>query len=373
MHRPTVDVYERVGADYAVRRPMVDPGPVRDFVASVRPGGPILDLGCGPGRHLALLGPAATGVDAAEAMVRAARATVPAAPVTRCDLAVLPYRAASFAGVWASKAHQHLPAADLPLALAELHRVLEPDGRLELTVFTRAGVGDAEHGVAQEVSGPESGDDLPGRLFTWWDPARLAEVVTHAAFDVERCEVADLDAHGIGAIRLSATRRLALPDHVGAAMRLLCCGINPSVHAAEAGVGYVTRSNRFWPALLASGLADVDRDPRLLLRRHRIGMTDLVPRPTPRASDLDPAEYGPSLDRLARLCGWLRPAAVVVVGIDAWRRASGDRRAVLGWQPEPVGPTPVYVMPSTSGLNARVPLADLVDHLRAAADGPPPT
>ena len=171
---------------------------------------------------------------------------------------------------------------------------------------------------------------------------------------------------------LSNPRRLALPDHVGAAMRLLCCGINPSVHAAEAGVGYVTRSNRFWPALLASGLADVDRDPRLLLRRHRIGMTDLVPRPTPRASDLDPAEYGPSLDRLARLCGWLRPAAVVVVGIDAWRRASGDRRAVLGWQPEPVGPTPVYVMPSTSGLNARVPLADLVDHLRAAA-GPPPT
>jgi SAM-dependent methyltransferase len=297
---------------------MVDPGPVRDFVASVRPGGPILDLGCGPGRHLALLGPAATGADAAEAMVRAARATVPAAPVTRCDLAVLPYRAASFAGVWASKAHQHLPAADLPLALAELHRVLEPDGRLELTVFTRAGVGDAEHGVAQEVSGPESGDDLPGRLFTWWDPARLAEVVTHAAFDVERCEVADLDAHGIGAIRLSATRRLALPDHVGAAMRLLCCGINPSVHAAEAGVGYVTRSNRFWPALLASGLADVDRDPRLLLRRHRIGMTDLVPRPT-RGQRPGPRRVRPSLDRLARLCGWLRPAAVVVVGIDAWR------------------------------------------------------
>lgn len=77
-------------------------------------------------------------------------------------------------------------------------------------MFT-AGVADTGHGVAEGMSGPESGDDLPGRLFTWWDPARLAEVVTHAAFDVERCEMADLDAHGIGTVRLSATRRLACP------------------------------------------------------------------------------------------------------------------------------------------------------------------
>jgi TDG/mug DNA glycosylase family protein len=303
--------------------------------------------------------------------VRAARSRAPAAALTRCDLAALPFAGASFAGVWACKAHQHLPAADLPLALADLHRVLEPDGRLDLTMFTRTGVATTAHGVAEEVSGPDSGDDLPGRLFTWWDPDRLAEVVTHAAFAVERCDVGAPDAHGITTVHLQATWRLALPDHVGAGMRLLCCGINPSVHAARAGVGYVTASNRFWPALRAAGLTDVDRDPRLLLRRHRIGMTDLVARPTPRASDLDAAEYGASLDRLGRLCAWLRPEVLVVVGLDAWRRAAGAPRAVVGWQPAPVGPTPVYVMPSTSGLNARVPLAELAHHLRTAAAGPP--
>ena len=36
-------------------------------------------------------------------------------------------------------------------------------------------------------------------------------------------------------------------------------------------------------------------------------------------------------------------------------------------QPDGVRRRPAYVMPSTSGLNARVPLAELADHLRAAA------
>ena len=60
----------------------------------------------------------------------------------------------------------------------------------------------------------------------------------------------------------------------------------------------------------------------------------------------------------------------MVVGLGAWRDAVGDRSARIGWQPDSVGPTPVYVMPSTSGLNARVPMAELVGHLRAAAAGP---
>lgn len=153
-------------------------------------------------------------------------------------------------------------------------------------------------------------------------------------------------------------------------MGLLCCGINPSVHAAEAGVGYVTASNRFWPALRLACLSTVDRDPRRLLRDDGVGMTDLVKRPTAKASELRRSDYDSSLDRLRRLCSWLRPRSMVVVGIGPWRLASGDRRASLGWQPEPLGPTPVYVMPSTSGLNARASLAELADHLRTAAHPP---
>jgi hypothetical protein len=49
-----------------------------------------------------------------------------------------------------------------------------------------------------------------------------------------------------------------------------------------------------------------------------------------------------------------------------WRGAV-DRRAQPGVQPTGLADVPVYVMPSTSGLNARTSLDDLTEHLRSAA------
>ncbi|MES1167567.1 MAG: histidine kinase dimerization/phospho-acceptor domain-containing protein, partial [Oleiharenicola lentus] len=102
------------------------------------------------------------------------------------------------------------------------------------------------------------------------------------------------------------------------------------------------------------------------VRDHGIGMTDVVKRATPRADELTAEEYLTGLARLERLCAWLRPGAVCFVGLAGWRTL--HRKAVAGVQPETLGGRPVYVMPSTSGLNARVPLAELAVHLRAAYD-----
>ena len=95
-------------------------------------------------------------------------------------------------------------------------------------------------------------------------------------------------------------------------------------------------------------------------------MTDLVKRATARADELAASEYREGVDRLDALCDWLRPAAVAVVGLAGWR-AAVDRKAVVGWQDRNLGPSPVYVLPSTSGLNAGTSLGQLVDHLREAA------
>ena len=191
------------------------------------------------------------------------------------------------------------------------------------------------------------------------EPQRVADVVAGAGF-----EIVTRDGP-----RLTAQRLRTLPDHVGPAMRMLVCGLNPSLYAADHGVNFARPGNRFWPAMLAAGLASVDRDPAPALHHHGVGMTDLVKRATVAASELLPQEYLDGVARVERLCAWLRPNAVCMVGLAGWR-AAVDRRASTGWQPGTLGGAPVYVMPSTSGLNASTQHEGFVAHLRAAATGP---
>lgn len=366
VHKPTIHIYEREAGTYAARRGVQREERVRSFAGALAVGSLRLDLGCGPGHYLPLLGQPSVAVDAAEAMIQATRRQYPNTPTVQADLVDLPFGRGSFGGVWASKAHQHLPATDLPMALAEVHRVLTVGGRFDLTVFAST----PGKPTAEEVTTRVSGDDLPGRLFAWWDPAHLASVVAAAGFRVDQLDLVQTDSPEDHArIEITTTAERALPDHVGGGMRLLCCGLNPSLHAADAGVGYVTGSNRFWRAMTAAGLASRDRDPRHLLRHDHIGMTDLVKRPTPRADELRSIEYREGVERLAELCRWLKPGALAVVGLAGWRVAV-NRRATTGWQPEALGGTPVYVLPSTSGLNAGVSLEELTMHLRDAAHGP---
>ena len=140
--------------------------------------------------------------------------------------------------------------------------------------------------------------------------------------------------------------------------------------ASQNVIGWV-RSTWRWKSLfiavkMAAGLASVDRDPHQALSAHGMGMTDLVKRATPRADALTNDEYRAGLDRVTRLVEWLRPGAVCFVGLAGWR-AAADRKAVAGVQPGSLGGVPVYVMPSTSGLNAHTTPPQLAAHLRAAA------
>lgn len=153
----------------------------------------------------------------------------------------------------------------------------------------------------------------------------------------------------------------SIPDWVGPGMRVLIVGLNPSPASADAGVNFARPGNRFWPAALASGLVSADRDPEHALVVDGVGFSDLVKRTTARAAELSPAELVAGRERLERLVTWLRPAAICVLGLTGWRQAA-DRGAVAGWQPEPLGPAPVYLMPNPSGLNAHARPEDFVHH-----------
>jgi TDG/mug DNA glycosylase family protein len=355
MDRPTVDFYETRAGDYEASRAATHLSEAESF-GRRRPPGVAVDLGCGPGWYTAALGTPVVALDAALAMVRRAREVAPASLGVQADLTALPFRARSLGGGWARNTYVHLRASNLPLALADLHRAMVVGAVLELTLF-RGEV---------EGRGVFPNDDFPGRWFSSWQEDRLRDVVEGAGFEVD--ELLERGPRERGFV-VRATRAHTLPDVVAADMHLLVCGLNPSEHAADAGIGFVTANNRFWPATLATGLVTRDRDPWHALREHGVGFTDLVKRPTPNAKGLTRAEYRVGLDRLERLCAWLQPRAVCFVGLAGWRAAT-DPRAMAGWQERRVGGCPAYLMPSTSGANAATPLAELVEHLGAAAAGP---
>ncbi len=91
-------------------------------------------------------------------------------------------------------------------------------------------------------------------------------------------------------------------------------------------------------------------------------MTDLVKRPTRRADELTTEEYAHGLRRVEHLVGWLQPRVVCFIGLAGWRSAV-DSKAVAGLQERTLGGRPVYLMGSTSGLNAHATPTSLAEHL----------
>jgi TDG/mug DNA glycosylase family protein len=233
---------------------------------------------------------------------------------------------------------------DAPLLLADVHRGLA----------VGSGIG---------LRARSGGDTTTAQA---WDTDRLRDVVEGAGFTIDTIDAID-ERHGNEpGLHVFATRARTLPDYVAPGLRVLFVGLNPSEYAADAGIGFARPGNRFWPAALAAGIVTRDRDPRDALVSDKVGMTDFVKRATPSAAALTRDEYRAGAARVERLVAWLVPATVCVVGLSGWR-AARDRTAVSGWQPRAFGGRPVYVMPNTSGLNARVALGAFVEHLHAVS------
>ena len=350
MDRVTIAVYDERGEAWAAARRPVRAAAARRFRRRVRTGGVRADLGAGAGRYTADLGRPVVALDASATMLGLLGRLAPRAWRVRGDLEALPLRRRALAGAWANMSYLHVPRPRLPLALAELHWAMEPDAPYDIQVAA----GDEDLATRQD-------DDVPGRRFAGWSPERLADALIGAGLDVQ-----SLERDG-GVVRAAGTRLRSLPDTVGPGMRVLVCGLNPSEYAADRGVGFARRSNRFWPCAVEAGLVSVPFDARLSLVRDGVGMTDLVKRATPASSALAAAEYRAGAARVERLVRWLRPRVVCFVGLEGWR-AAVDRRAVAGWQQGGFGGRRAYLMPSTTGRNAGASRAALVDHLRTVVD-----
>lgn len=174
---------------------------------------------------------------------------------------------------------------------------------------------------------------------------------------------------------LESFRDREVPDLLGPGIRLLFVGINPGLWTAATGTHFAHPGNRFYPALLragiltepvdaSAGMTDADRDR---MRAAGIGITNLAPRATAKASELTEAELREGGAVLRALVTRERPGVVAVAGISAYRTAFAQPKARAGRQPEDLEGAQLWVVPNPSGLNAHETTASLAEAYAEAA------
>ncbi len=165
-----------------------------------------------------------------------------------------------------------------------------------------------------------------------------------------------------------------VPDLIGPGLRVLFCGINPSLYSAAVGHHFARPGNRFWPTLHASGFTPRRFDPTegASLLDLEFGITNVVDRATATAAELSREEFVEGGHSLSRKVARNRPTILAVLGITAFRAAFGQPDARPGRQPETIGKAEVWVLPNPSGLNAHYQAAALANafaEVRQAAEG----
>src|SRR6266550_2689732 len=92
-----------------------------------------------------------------------------------------------------------------------------------------------------------------------------------------------------------------LRDRVRPPLRVLFVGINPGIRSAAIGHHFAGYSNRFWTLLYDARLIPepIRAEDDARLPEWGLGITNLIPRPTPGIDTLRPEEY-PAGERILR-------------------------------------------------------------------------
>mgnify|MGYP001039492939 CR=1 FL=1 len=165
---------------------------------------------------------------------------------------------------------------------------------------------------------------------------------------------------------LAAARNKTIPDVLAPGLAVVFCGINPGLYSGAVGHHFARPGNRFWPALHQAGWTDRQLNPTedVLLPRYGCGVTNLVARTTATATELTDEELARGGQILRRKIARYRPRCLAILGIDAYRKAMGVRKATVGQQPLTIHDSRVWLLPNPSGLNAHYQLPDFVHWMR---------
>lgn len=155
----------------------------------------------------------------------------------------------------------------------------------------------------------------------------------------------------------------SIPDAIGPNLRVLFVGINPGLYSGATGFHFARPGNRFWPTIHGAGFTprQLAPDEMAALLGLGLGITNLVNRTTATAAELGDDELRQGAARLRETVDRYRPRAVAILGVDAFRRAFGQRKATIGLQPDWLGSSRLWILPNPSGLNAHYQLPRLIE------------
>jgi TDG/mug DNA glycosylase family protein len=140
-----------------------------------------------------------------------------------------------------------------------------------------------------------------------------------------------------------------LPDVLAPGLRVVFCGTAAGARSARLGAYYAGPGNRFWPTLHEIGLTPRRLEPAEFARalESGIGLTDLAKRHSGADADLPPDAF--DRDGLRARIAAHRPRLLAFTSLTAAAIFLGRRRVTAGEQPERIGATRLFALPSPSG------------------------
>ncbi len=175
--KTTTASYDRTAASFAAKNFGISLAEQREKFLSLLPKttGPLLDLGCGPGRDTISFeraGYAVVGADLSSGMLAEGQRRSPESHFVQADMRRLPFERAAFKGIWACASLLHLPKSMSSQALSEMNRVLAGRGALFLGV---------KRGL--DESWRLNGEDLRF-YFAYYLPSEIRNLVADNGFEI---------------------------------------------------------------------------------------------------------------------------------------------------------------------------------------------
>lgn len=140
-----------------------------------------------------------------------------------------------------------------------------------------------------------------------------------------------------------------LPDVLEAGLKVVFCGTAVGDQSARRGAYYAGPGNQFWEILADTGLTPFRLRPEQYptLIKYRIGLTDLVKGRSGRDANLSAHDFAVASFKMK-----IEKLAPKSVGFNGKKAAEEflDRKGIeYGRQKDGIGPTAIFVLPSTSG------------------------